>query len=492
MDRKLVLVLALTLLIGMLNVASNVQKAKASGTIYIRADGSIDPPTAPIQRDGNVYNFIDNVYDSIVVERNNVVIDGNGFTLQGSDEYLSNGMDLSARENVTVLGTQIKAFYHGIYGYSSSYSSLCGNNITNNYNGIEFSSSSNNNVSGNNIAANSEHGLRLYYSSSYNTISGNNITAHLGFGIDLEISCNYNSISGNNITNSGNGIQLGSSFNNSVSGNNITNSGWGLRLYYSSNYNSISGNNITNSQYGIVHDGSSNNSISGNSVTDNINGIMIRSSYNSSISGNNIANNDFGIWLESSSDNRFWHNSFDNNAQQVYINEFVHNFWDDGSEGNYWSNYTGVDSNHDGIGDTAHSIYIYNTDRYPLMGIFSDFHATSEYHVQTICNSTISDFQFDGTAIRFYATGENGTTGFCRICIPTALMGGTYRVYVNGTEVFSNLLSCSNSTHSYLYFNYTHSTEEVIIIPEFPSFLILLLFMTPTLSTLKVCRRKRR
>ena len=219
-------------------------------------------------------------------------------------------------------------------------------------------------------------------------------------------------------------------------------------------------------------------------------GILLYSSSNyNSVSGNNI-NNAYGIRL-SSSDNRFWHNNF-NNTQQVYINEFVHNFWDDGSEGNYWSNYTGVDSNHDGIGDTAHSIYIYNTDRYPLMGIFSDFHATSEYHVQTICNSTISDFQFDGTAIRFYATGENGTTGFCRICIPTALMGGTYRVYVNGTEVFSNLLSCSNSTHSYLYFNYTHSTEEVIIIPEFPSFLILLLFMTPTLSTLKVCRRKRR
>ncbi|MGC8954440.1 MAG: hypothetical protein ACP5N5_06980, partial [Desulfurococcus sp.] len=35
-----------------------IQPAKAeSRTIYIRADGSIDPPTAPIRRDGNVYTF---------------------------------------------------------------------------------------------------------------------------------------------------------------------------------------------------------------------------------------------------------------------------------------------------------------------------------------------------------------------------------------------------------------------------------------------------
>jgi len=56
------------------------------------------------------------------------------------------------------------------------------------------------------------------------------------------------------------------------------------------------------------------------------------------------------------------------------------------------------------------------------MGPFSDFNATSRYQVQTVCNSTISDFQFNGTAISFNVCGDNDTSGFCRICIPTTLM----------------------------------------------------------------------
>jgi parallel beta-helix repeat protein len=45
------------------------------------------------------------------------------------------------------------------------------------------------------------------------------------------------------------------------------------------------------------------------------------------------------------------------------------NVWDDGypSGGNYWSDYTGVDANGDGIGDTPYIIDANNTDRYPVM-----------------------------------------------------------------------------------------------------------------------------
>jgi nitrous oxidase accessory protein NosD len=43
------------------------------------------------------------------------------------------------------------------------------------------------------------------------------------------------------------------------------------------------------------------------------------------------------------------------------------NSWDNGSKGNYWSDYAGTDSNGDGIGDTPHVLYENNQDNFPLM-----------------------------------------------------------------------------------------------------------------------------
>jgi hypothetical protein len=122
--------------------------------------------------------------------------------------------------------------------------------------------------------------------------------------------------------------------------------------------------------------------------------------------------------------------------------------------------------------------------------VFNSFNLTSQYSTETVCNSTISDFQFNGTAIAFNVTGENGTTGFCRISIPTALISGTLTVFVNGTEVPYKLLPESNSTNSYLYFTYSHSTEQIFIVPEFPSFLMLPLFMIATLLAVMVYKKR--
>jgi parallel beta-helix repeat protein len=49
--------------------------------------------------------------------------------------------------------------------------------------------------------------------------------------------------------------------------------------------------------------------------------------------------------------------------------ELAANIWDGGypSGGNYWSDYTGLDVDSDGIGDTSYIIDVNNVDRYPLM-----------------------------------------------------------------------------------------------------------------------------
>ena len=58
-------------------------KAQYQGDITINADGSVTPSTAPIQQAGNVYTLTSNVNGSITVERNNMILDGNGYTVSG-------------------------------------------------------------------------------------------------------------------------------------------------------------------------------------------------------------------------------------------------------------------------------------------------------------------------------------------------------------------------------------------------------------------------
>jgi len=127
----------LTLLIlSVFTFAFNVQPVKASGTIYIRANGSIDPLGAPISTIDNVtYTFTGNINDSIVIERSNITINGNGYTLQGSGSGTGFYWFVS---NVTIKNTNIKNFSYGVYIRSSSFNTVSGNTITNNGHGVHL------------------------------------------------------------------------------------------------------------------------------------------------------------------------------------------------------------------------------------------------------------------------------------------------------------------------------------------------------------------
>ncbi len=75
--KKIVLLAFVLVLLSTTVVVRFIKPVVAQGTIYIRSDGSVEPEGTPIFSLDNVtYTFTDNINVSIVVERNNIVVDG--------------------------------------------------------------------------------------------------------------------------------------------------------------------------------------------------------------------------------------------------------------------------------------------------------------------------------------------------------------------------------------------------------------------------------
>ena len=268
------------------------------------------------------------------------------------------------------------------------------------------------------------------------------------------------------------GILMDHSMGCIISNNKIINNYEGINVLYSSS-NVICGNTLLNNYDGIYLYPLGNNVISGNTVVSNkYDGMFFYSSSNNVISGNALLyNNNFGIDLaSSSSNNTIYHNNFNNTNQARSEWE---NIWNYGNEGNYWSNYTGQDINQDGIGDDPYVIDAVNKDDYPLMGVFYEFNITLEgeaYNITIVSNSTISVFMFQIGAetgnkiIRFNTTAKDGTLGFCRVKIPTALMNYPYIVLVDSEEIIPTVLNVSNEAYAYLYFTYHNENNAIAII----------------------------
>ena len=402
------LIIPMLLTYGMSSLASGIQPVNtwAGGTIYIRADGNVDPETAPISSVDNItYTFTDNITgdaSGIAVERDNIVVDGAGYSILGIFTTDSRGICLLGRSNVTIRNMEISGWSLGIVFESSSNSCISGSNVTDNaWIGVYISHSSNNTISrntirgnrdgsklvsssnrnsilGNDITENGDHGVWLQHSSN-NIISENNITdnrAGIGAAVAMGPSSSDNVISANNITNNRRqGIYVeGSSNNNTLLGNEIAlNDVAGIELMSSSIYNSIIGNKLANNSDG-VRLYSSNNTVSGNNITNcRAAGIACEwsSNYNT-VYRNNLLNNWQGVWLPTHN-NRFYHNNFLNNTNQVSVPSSGYqrgpNSWDNGCEGNYWSDYGVIDNSTpcDGIGDAPYIIDENNQDNCPLM-----------------------------------------------------------------------------------------------------------------------------
>jgi len=188
--------------------------------------------------------------------------------------------------------------------------------------------------------------------------------------------------------------------------------------------------------------------------------------------------------LVDSSNNSIYHNDFVANTQQVSANGCT-NSWDDDypSGGNYWSDYTGVDeksgpnqnqTGNDGIGDTPYVIDANNRDRYPLMNPWTPMETSvkvgvNEYPVIVVSNTTLTQMVASKNSLNFQASGIPGEKGYVLVVFPM--------VNITQIKVFiddSNLtpppypLINTNGTHYFIYFEFTLSTHDVIILYAIP------------------------
>jgi parallel beta-helix repeat protein len=227
---------------------------------------------------------------------------------------------------------------------------------------------------------------------------------------------------------------------------------------------------VDNSGYGLNANASMNGVISWNEAVGNsYDGIGLgKGSSNCDVFGNNVTGNDFyGIWLDSDSfDNLIYDNDIIKNGMQVSVN--LANRWDNGVEGNFWSNYSGADSDMNGIIDEPFVISDVNMDNHPLAGEFRSFETAYSYRVNVVSNSTLEGFSFfelNGT-IRFTAqeSAASQDHGFFRASIPHGLMVGPYNVTVDGkSPIYANYALYDDGDSRWIFFNFQNLTSEVLV-----------------------------
>ena len=159
--------IALLILVGLLILVFGVVPAWTSSlTRYIPDNNSI----GTWDKNTRTYTLTTDVYQTIVIDKDNLTLDGAGHTITGSG--WGNGVYLCQRSNVTVKNCVFSKFYIGILLFIGSSNTLT-NNITNdNRYGIYLHSGSSNTLTKNTIY-NNQFGIK-FYNCNLNKVYNNN------------------------------------------------------------------------------------------------------------------------------------------------------------------------------------------------------------------------------------------------------------------------------------------------------------------------------
>jgi parallel beta-helix repeat protein len=329
---------ALTGILSVNDAAANFIPEQTPEGIQI-GDGSIKGTNLIQKASDNTFSLTGNIDQTIAIMGDNIVLDGNGYTLEGSGK--GTGVFLQAKTGVTIRNLKITGFEYGVkstwYFYGSD-NNLHGNTISN----CTFTSNT--------------KGIYIGDFSSVNKLTGNTLSGNT-YGIYLA-ACS-NSYLRNNLMN-------GNEFNFFVAGGTTANS-----------INDIDESNTVNGKPIIYWQNKQNQQVPANAgyialvnctkmtiqdmdLSYNGQAILLAGVTESTIKNNKISQNHNGIWLIESENNSFEQNSFSDNC---YYALYVSN-----SNGNM------VVSNHftgNGLKGTSHEQAVSSTGKAALYFIMS-------------------------------------------------------------------------------------------------------------------------
>ena len=329
-----------------------------------------------------------------------------------------------------------------------------------------------------------------------------------------------NSVDGAGV--SGRGVHLLNVRNCVVSNCNSVNSGIGVWLYGSSENtiedNYIVGENTNHFNYGIKLQYSHLNSILWNNVTDYVNGfgIVLDSSTGNNLTGNLILNNYHGIWLNSANNNNLTDNNvsltrniFVGISEQMMLGSFGMRLFSSVNNTIKNNDVLGVPKGVQIVASSYFNLVENNTVTNSTLGfelannsshnlILGNKISNSEYGLELkyVLNNTITANNITDNLV-----GANFEYSSDNLVYHNNFIGNTIQIYDNNT---SSENTWDNSSEGNYWSNYNGTDNngdgigdtpyvidennqdnyplmELVIIPEFPSWIILPLFLTAIL-----------
>ncbi|MFA5411727.1 MAG: NosD domain-containing protein [Candidatus Micrarchaeia archaeon] len=346
--------------------SGNYTNATTSGTLDVASCTNISSPmayTMTYNMEGlRSYGF---TQACVYISSSDVTLDCDGYNITGAAGTNYGIYVAGFLGNVSIYNCSVSNYSDGIYA-GSAYMTVANNDLFNNTNSGATLSGGSTNVSSNRVHNNTQYGLLL---GGDNNRVFNNTVYDSPAGIGLFVNSAYNSV-----------------FNNTLFGN-----------YYGVYFNSATYSNLTENRI-------ENNSLYGLNMAG---GFFDPDTYNT-ITNNIIQNNSiYQIVLSACSSNLFYNNIVNASGAQGVIQSDSLDYWNSSKTlgtniiggayqgGNFYSNYTGADTDGDGIGNTPYIVNAYsgsvNVDVYA-----SEYGSSGTW--TTFANTYDQDWDTYGTA----------------------------------------------------------------------------------------------